>query len=338
MSNIIDIKYAISQLSSRVKSFKQKDNNQWNFRCPICGDSAKSKLKARGWIYQNQTGNFSYKCFNCGTACTVQKFLKQNFKDLYDEYRLSIFKNKKADAIIKKLYIPEKDIDMSRLLPLNDISKNFLEKRMIPENKWNIFYYCNELKDFINDNRQDGKYSNLSIKGRFLVTLIYNYISGTDKKVVQAVCARNIDTESKLRYIHAKFRDDCHKNEVFWGIDRISKDKPVIACEGIFDALFLDNSIALLTSTKHIRGLKDYNIIYFIDNEPRNKEISEYIKKHITAGRTIALLPDEYLAYGKDINEYILNGIPKEKIMSDILSHSYSGARALLEYSRWKKF
>jgi len=40
-----------------------KNNNRWNFKCPICGDSKKSKRKMRGNFYV-QTN--SYYCFNEG--------------------------------------------------------------------------------------------------------------------------------------------------------------------------------------------------------------------------------------------------------------------------------
>ena len=44
MSSYIDLKF-ISNLKSRLPQFKQKNDYLFNFRCPHCGDSKKSKLK-----------------------------------------------------------------------------------------------------------------------------------------------------------------------------------------------------------------------------------------------------------------------------------------------------
>ena len=80
MNNVwIDIKYA-NLLSGRLQQFKVKKNNPYlaNFRCPLCGDSEKNKLKARGYIYQKDT-KILFKCHNCGTTSSFSFFLKKIF-------------------------------------------------------------------------------------------------------------------------------------------------------------------------------------------------------------------------------------------------------------------
>ena len=44
MSSYIDLKF-ISEISARLGLFKKKSDYLYNFRCPHCGDSQKSKLK-----------------------------------------------------------------------------------------------------------------------------------------------------------------------------------------------------------------------------------------------------------------------------------------------------
>lgn len=39
-------------LSSYLEGFKKIGHN-YNFRCPICGDSEKNKRKKRGWLLSN---------------------------------------------------------------------------------------------------------------------------------------------------------------------------------------------------------------------------------------------------------------------------------------------
>lgn len=341
-NHTIEIKHAISQLFSRVQQFKQRGTNAWNFRCPICGDSEKSKTKARGNIFQNSKGNFSFKCFNCGESKSAQQFLKENFKELYDEYRMSIFKDRKEqENQQKEIYAPATDcFDKTLLVPAEKSleARVYLEERMIPKDKWKYFYYCKAVGSFIRENRTDGKYDKMKDQGEYLVTPIINWVARTGKEVVQSVCCRNLSKDPKaLRYIHAKFRDDCLHDQVVWGLNSIDKYKPIICCEGIFDALFLDNALAMLTCVKTLHGYDNCQLIYLLDNEPRNKEIVKIAEQHARLGRTISILPEKYLDFGKDINDFVRNKCDIQTIQSDILLHSYSGPRAILEIQKWRK-
>lgn len=342
--NSVHLRQVILQLSSRVQMFKQRATDSWSFRCPICGDSKKSKTKARGSIYKNKKGNYSYYCFN-NSECSksVPQLLKEKFPDLYDEYRLSIFKDRTPTNIPREQFIPTSNkFDDTLLVPAADSEKasEYLESRKIPKEMWEYFSFTDKVASFINSNREDSKYENLKDIGNWIVAPIYNWTEVSGTKVVQSVCCRFIDSDPEkkhLRYIHAKFRDDCVEDQVVWGLDRIDREKPILCCEGIFDALFLDNSVALLTSVKTLKGYDDCNLIYVIDNEPRNKDICKIIERHILHNRTICLLPNSMLEYGKDINDYIKKGFTKEYLNDLILKHTYSGPRAILEFNGWKK-
>jgi len=50
----IDQKYLLLA-SSQLQGFKKKGNYVYNFRCPYCGDSQKSKSKARGFFFLKKT-------------------------------------------------------------------------------------------------------------------------------------------------------------------------------------------------------------------------------------------------------------------------------------------
>ena len=50
MSSYIDLKY-INEISARLSQFKKKGDYLFNFRCPHCGDSKKSKTKARAYFF-----------------------------------------------------------------------------------------------------------------------------------------------------------------------------------------------------------------------------------------------------------------------------------------------
>ena len=86
MPSYIDTKY-VNLVSSRLPLFKNKQQGLYNFRCPFCGDSQKSKTKARGYLYQKKTDLF-YRCHNCGQSNTFSNFLKQLDGELHKQYVL----------------------------------------------------------------------------------------------------------------------------------------------------------------------------------------------------------------------------------------------------------
>jgi len=86
MPSYIDTKY-VNLLSSRLLLFKRKNEGLYNFRCPFCGDSQKSKTKARGYFYQKRTDLF-FRCHNCGESTTFSNFLKKLDGVLYKDYAL----------------------------------------------------------------------------------------------------------------------------------------------------------------------------------------------------------------------------------------------------------
>ena len=65
----------------------KKTNLRWNFRCPICGDSKKSKRKMRGNYYIKTN---SYYCFNeqcCASGLDIiAQFENRDFSDVKREY------------------------------------------------------------------------------------------------------------------------------------------------------------------------------------------------------------------------------------------------------------
>ena len=89
--SFIDIKYA-RLVGGRLDKFKEKKSGLYNFRCPYCGDSQKYQNKARGYFFLKQS-DIIFKCHNCGVGRTLGNFLKDNARDLYDEFVLERYKD-----------------------------------------------------------------------------------------------------------------------------------------------------------------------------------------------------------------------------------------------------
>ena len=93
MSGYIDLDY-ISKIQPRLQQFKKKRDYLYNFRCPVCGDSKKSKTKARAYLYRVKTEMF-FKCHNCGSGLNLANLIKLVDRPLYDQYVLERYKGNK---------------------------------------------------------------------------------------------------------------------------------------------------------------------------------------------------------------------------------------------------
>ena len=91
MSIPVESKY-VRLISSRLRNFKQKSTNLWNFSCPFCGDSQKNKTKARGYVFA-KGNNLFYRCHNCGVSTNVANLIKHVDGALHKEFVLEKYKS-----------------------------------------------------------------------------------------------------------------------------------------------------------------------------------------------------------------------------------------------------
>ena len=80
--------------------FKKKGDFLWNFRCPYCGDSQKSRTKARGFVYRKKNDLF-YKCHNCGVGTTLGGLIKYVDSKIHKDYILERYKTGSDHQISK---------------------------------------------------------------------------------------------------------------------------------------------------------------------------------------------------------------------------------------------
>ena len=90
MNSYIDVKF-VNLISSQLQQFKKKGDFLWNFRCPYCGDSQKSRTKARGFVYRKKNDLF-YKCHNCGMGTTLGYLIKYIDSKIYKDYIFERYK------------------------------------------------------------------------------------------------------------------------------------------------------------------------------------------------------------------------------------------------------
>ena len=328
--SFVDTKY-IGLVSVRLQKFSKKKEGLYAFRCPYCGDSQKNKNKTRGYIYAFKNDH-NYKCHNCGVSKSFTNFLKDQDTMLHDQYVMERYKSglsgKATSAPIpvipsSKPNFTKKDFDLERISELNKShpARTYLEKRKIPDRCLRELYYCDNFKQWTND--QKYTFSDVSNdEPRIIIPL-------KKDRTIFGFQGRSLSPKNKLRYITIMLDDEAPK---IYGLDKINKSKPIYIVEGPFDSLFLENSVAMAGSDLDPRtfGWSDYIWVY--DNEPRNREIVNRIESTIDRGDKVVIWPstiDE-----KDINDMFNSGIDPQSVIE---SNIYQGLQAKLKLNNWKK-
>ena len=344
----IDAKYA-EILGSRLRNFAKKKDYLWNYSCPVCGDSSKNKLKARGYIYRKKNDLFC-KCHNCGHGTTLGNLIKYVDPNLYDQYTLERYKEgatgRKAHKEIKEVdndfftnTTSIEDIDVkvvdSVLDPLTKMSDlpeshpavQYLLSRIIPKDKWDLLYFAPKFKAFTNTVTPKFQEPIKDDHPR----LIIPYFDSHGR--VFAYQARAFGKEQPKYYT---IKIDEEQDKVY-GLDRVDYGKTIYVVEGPIDSLFLPNAVAVSGASFDMPAVRRMmsRAIVVMDNEPRNKEIVKLLEKNIELGYNVCMFPDT-IPY-KDINEMVSGGMSPEEIIEIINTNTFSGMEAKLKFSTWKK-
>ena len=342
MSLSIDSKY-VRLLSHRLRNFKQKDSNLYNFSCPLCGDSQKNKTKARGYMFAKGSNMF-YRCHNCGVSTNVGNFLKQVDGTLYKEYVLERYKSGETNNArtanttlnispprfdkVKKQAVFEHG-EWVNALPSGHFCLEYLIKRQISTTKWDKLLFTQHYKQFC-DALIPNHGKQILDDARLVIPFYDEY------NELIAVSGRALETGDKtLRYVTIRTRES--NDKLVYGLDRLDKSKPVKIVEGPIDSLFLSNCVAsgdanLLLVSKNL-SVREKILIF--DNEPRNKEIVRMMQDAIKSDEKVVIWPNT--VKGKDINEMVMNGLSPDEIETIISSNTMSGLEAQTRFVFWKK-
>ena len=271
----IDVKY-IGALAPRLSMFARKGDNIWNMRCPICGDSRKSKTKARGYIL-GKDGKFIYTCHNCGITLPFPKFLEQVDPSAYDEYRRETFLERvgSTERIVEPApdisrFITPKFIKYTALSELKKISqldvdhpaKRYIVARKIPPVMHSKLFYAPKFKAWTNKLKPD----KFDLSKKDEPRLVIPFVDQNGNLFgYQGRAFFNVEP----RYITIILDDE--KPRVY-GLEKLDVRKKVIVVEGPIDSMFLPNCIAMggayLDKTAHSIGLIPSNTVMAYDNEP----------------------------------------------------------------------
>ena len=340
----IDVKY-LNLISSMLPLFKKKGDNLWNFRCPYCGDSQKSRTKARGYVFRKKNDLF-FKCHNCGVGATLSNLIQHLDSKTYDDYILERYREE-GEYRSKNSPVPKPEFKFNAPVFKKDVFKSLrsisqlasthparrlVEARGIPkEFLSNDLYLCESFYKFTNT-LIENKFPSLSGDHPRLMIPFRN-----EKGEIFAYQGRAFGKEIP-KYITIKLDEDTDK---IYGLDRVDKDKQICVVEGPIDSMFIDNCIAVAGAdfSKPLpiggRLMQNGELTIIFDNEPRNKEICKQIEKTISQGRKIVIWPDTMKE--KDINDMILAGYSKRDIQQIITNNTFQTASASLRFAEWRK-
>ena len=341
--NLIDLKYC-GILSVRLDRFKVKQNNPYkaNCRCPLCGDSQKSRTLSRGWFIEKENTAF-YHCFNCGVSHPLWRFLKLTDMNLYNEYvvdtQLEKYGRKKdlppakpIDTLVQKVPnfrkagSPLIRIKKMSQLSIDHPARAYIDKRLIPINQHYRLYYAPKFAEWVNTIIPD----KLPVGDRDKPRLILPFIDKDGE--VYGFQGRAFDKTS-IRYITIMI--DENKPKVF-GLDKVNFDKKYYVVEGPIDSLFMSNAVAMAGADANASGLENLsNAVFVFDNEPRNKEIVRRMEVMIDRGYKVCIWPQKLAV--KDINDMIVSGLSAADIELIIDNNTHSGLSGKLTIATWRK-
>ena len=332
MSSYIDLKF-INDISSRLSQFKKKTDYLFNFRCPHCGDSQKSKTKARAYFYRVKNDMF-FKCHNCGMGQNLANFIKFVDPKLYEQYLLERYK-KSAPATPKpefdfkptkfKDQTPLDDLKSIKELPENHPARLYCVNRKIPEKYFDKLFLSDKFMTLVNKVKPN-TYKVIKDHPR----LIIPFYDTTEK--IFAFQGRAFGKEQP-KYLTIKL--DENKQKVY-GLDKVNFQQPIYITEGPIDSLFIDNCLAAGGADLFLKNkIPNEQITYIFDNEPRNKEIVKRMYKVIEQDFNVVIWPEDLQL--KDVNDMIMSGLTKLELQDIISNNTYSKLSALTKLNYWKK-
>jgi hypothetical protein len=327
VSIYIDKKY-VNLVSGSLEKFKWKKDSLATCRCFKCGDSKKNKSKTRGYFFEHK-GNYVYKCHNCGFTCNLYGVLESISPSLCKEYAFEVYKDKTPETV--KDHKPEKRQPVFtelgiRLDLLNNEHKavKYVESREIPKEKYSNFYYCPDFSKVM---------SSFDREGRSEARLVIPFYNEEGRLI--GVQGRSFeDGNPSLRYITLKEEG---QERLWYNLDKVDPHSTVYVTEGPIDSMFVPNGIAMQGAgwlEELPKKIQKSKVVFIFDNEPRNFEIVSLLGRYIDAGRNVVLWPDEISK--KDINDMV-KVYGQKTVLKLVINNVYSGLKAKMKYTYWKK-
>lgn len=343
----IDHKY-VNLISVYLSGWKPEGNDIYRFRCPFCGDSQKRKNKRRGYFYTFEE-SVNFFCHNCGKSISLHSFIKEISPELASQFTFEKFIEPKKRVnqskevshdlfktdVSSRLKMTNKILGRCQRidgLPKDHPARQFLDKRLIPEENQKDLYYTDdanvicksipryEEKRFVDDSS----------------CIIIPFFDEEDT-LVYLQC-RFLAEDAFIRYMTFEVEEESHK---IFGINKVDWTKPVWVFEGPFDSMFVPNSIAcagasgLLSEIKYLKSRAKAGFILVFDRDyESNYDVFPQLKKAIDLGQSVVMF--DRMFPGKDANDAIKSGWDVKQLEKYLKDRTCSGLKAKLALTTFK--
>jgi hypothetical protein len=335
----LDHKY-ISLLAVRLRNFKRKSQNLYNFSCPLCLDSKTKTNRARGYLYERGTV-FLFHCHNCGVSMRFDTFLKQLDYRLHSDYRMEVlnllpqtdtdtWETKKPVFNVSNAKAELNKLRTISQLAVDHPAKIYIQQRQIPNRYHALFRWCPKFKEFTNKLIPDKFEEPIQLEeGRIIIP----YFSKQNKFF--AYNGRAIhSTKQGLRYIVIILDHDIPR---IFGMNTVDLKKDIFVFEGEMDATFIPNSLAIggqhISELTSVTSLDKFIIIF--DNEPHSIQTRKKFTLAIKLGFRVGIWPDRIKE--KDVNAMILGDYTANHLKHIIETNTFSGLAAQTRLAEWSK-
>ena len=317
-------------------------------RCPVCGDSQKSKKIRRLHVdYYSKYNDFVITCYNGGCSfrsgniyslyatvkgITFKEAKKYIDEDVYDSRKI-IQSLSGSNAPVKEntLNISSLDLNWSDvIMPNQEVTNRFQDRAQTL------------LNDFIKDRCIPDEYADkivVAVKGRYKGRVIIPIYINNELVYFQG---RSLFQNIEPKYLNP----DVDKEMIISNSDKFSRDKYIIATEGLIDSWMVEDYQGTSVNggyfsdelIEKLLTMTDMGVILVPDNPLIDNAGREELIKYLKEGRYAGKVSYYFI---QDNNAKDLNNIrqmhPELNIYSHIISHKVGkfGAEMKLSVSNW---
>lgn len=341
----------VGVLSSRLRNFKRKENLLWNFSCPVCGDSARDKRKARAYIYESK-GRLYFHCHNNDEHMSFRDLLKTMDEELYREYLMELFQDKARPSrplvtestteMLAETRVPQGNpLDglrrVSDLMPPHPAAE-IVRARLIPQERWSNLFHADDYPGWARRLVPE-KYEDARPEPRLVIPF-----HDRDGRLIGFQGRAYGQANANIRYLTV-----CLDKEpaFLYGWDRVDPSQTIIAVEGPIDSMFLPNAVATAGGSiaREIMkaGVDKAQTVVAYDNEPRSPSTVTKMRKAVAAGFPIFIWPQNIRV--KDFNDQMKDLVDTgmrpaaalTRLADMVKGNVHTGMAAELKITEWRR-
>jgi DNA primase len=321
-----------------------KGGSHFLARCPICGDSKKSKSKRRFNLDYNN-GNPIYNCFNCGDSGSFIT-LYSKLKGVSISEAIKELRSFNPDHLIQKLSNHKKDDVLEEGETHYEYHDYILSDCVSPTEKVDGYLkaqYQRKLNSFIKERNIISNKVFMAYKGYYQGRYIIP-VYDSENHIIYFQARASLDS-MEPKYINPTLS----KGKIILNKHKFHKDDYIVVCEGLLDGMSVGNQGTSCLGKeinddfiKELQELTNKGIIICFDNDKDGLlSLLKMITNKIISFNNVLffLFPYKYKMY-KDLNQFsVCERINNNDVYRFVVVNSYSASNAYakIKTTKWRK-